>query len=103
MRKLYTTFLLSLACLSGAWAQQDTIRVSNLDDFKEALRNSNANIVFENDIDFEGKHLNYFDRNNKFHGTIDGHDHSIKNFKMDAGGSNQVYVAMIQSAEDATF
>ncbi len=102
MRKLYTTLLLSLACLSGAWAQQDAIRVSNLNDFREALKNSKANIVLEDDIDFGGNYYKLFTRSNKFRGTIDGNKHSIKNFKM--GLENDIeYYGLIQFAEGATF
>ena len=110
MRKFYTTLLLSLAGLSGAWAQQDAIRVSNLNDFLEALNKQNANIVLEEDIDFEGNYCYFYSPSNKFHGSIDGNGHSIKNFKMNVeesgiGGiiSSDERHALIQYAEGATF
>lgn len=102
--------MLSLAGLSGAWAQQDAIRVSNLYDFLEALNKQNANIVLEEDIDFEGNYCYFYSPSNKFHGSIDGKGHSIKNFKMNVEESGIGSIissderhALIQYAEGATF
>ena len=106
MRKFYTILLLTLAGLSGAWAQQDAIRVSNLNDFREALKNPNANIVLEDDIDFGGNYYTFFSYDNRFHGTIDGMGHRIKNVKVDSDDSYSLSLerhAMIQYAEGATF
>ncbi len=52
MRKLYTFLLLALACLTSAWAQQDTILVSSAQELKEAIQNDQyAKIRLTADID----------------------------------------------------
>ena len=106
MKKLLSTLILALVCLSSAWAQQDPIRVSNLSEFREAMKDPNAHIVLTEDIDFGGNYYTFFDIHNKFHGTINGNDHTIKNIKFDNTGKNEKpnqHNALISFAEGATF
>ncbi len=94
MRKFYTTFLLALVCLSCAWAQQDTIKVSTAKELSDALEKnadkSNAVIQLMADIDvaqyedfkqvdFSGSLTGYYEHTEN--GKTETIYHAIKNLK----------------------
>ncbi len=87
-----------------------TYHVKDAASFCAALMDPYATIELENDIDFQDNYFSVYRRSYKFHGTIDGKGHAIKNVKVDAEDNdtkgfdkdNERH-AMIQFAEGATF
>ncbi len=87
-----------------------TYHVNDASSFCAVLMHPYAMIELENDIDFKQQYISLYRGCFKFHGSIDGKGHSIKNVKLDIEDhSNENFDqdnerhAMIGFAEGATF
>lgn len=86
-----------------------TYRVSDAEGLCSALMYPYAQIELQNDIDFKNNYISLYRGSCKFHGSIDGKGHTIKNIKTEHTEQNDNFDednernAMIQFAEDAIF
>lgn len=62
--------------------------VKNLGEFTMALFNQYADIVLDDNIDFDNSYFSLYRKKAPFHGSIDGQGHSIMNLKIDTGDSD---------------
>lgn len=75
MRKLIFTLFLVLACMSSAWAQQNTIKVSTAKELSDALENNadNSNAVIQLVADIDMAQYEKFSSIDHYNGSLTGY------------------------------
>lgn len=75
MRKTILTILFALACISSAWARQDTIKVSTAKDLSDALKNNadNSNAVIQLMADIDMAQYEDFSPLDHYNGSLTGY------------------------------